>query len=92
MKTTLDLPDDLYRQVKAIAALKGQSVKEWLTQLLRREVAAVDSKRSAAKDAEQEAEAFVQELNRMTALVSARWQGAQDAVAAIREQRRDFAA
>lgn len=92
MKTTLDLPDDLYRQVKAIAALKGQSVKEWLTQLLRREVAAVDAKRSTARDGEQEAEAFIQELNRMTALVSARWQGAQDAVTAIREQRRDFAA
>ena len=40
MKTTLELPDELYRQAKALAALKGQSMKEWLTLLLRREIEA----------------------------------------------------
>lgn len=30
MRTTLDLPDDLFRQVKARAALQGSSLKELL--------------------------------------------------------------
>lgn len=92
MKTTLEIPDDLYRQAKAIAVLKGQTMKEWLTNLLRREVSAVETGQPPAGDSAQEAEAFIQELNRLTALVSANWQGPQDAVAAIREQRRDLGA
>ncbi|WP_126445453.1 hypothetical protein [Sulfuricystis multivorans] len=92
MKTTLELPDDLYRQVKATAALKGQSVKDWLTNLLQREVGAGAS---AIKDMDEtsrrkEAEAFVAELERLAAEVAPRWQGPQDAVAALREARRDF--
>ncbi len=35
MKTTLDIPDELYREVKARAALKGQTVKVLLTEALR---------------------------------------------------------
>jgi hypothetical protein len=31
MRTTLDLPDDLFRQLKARAALMGTTVKELLT-------------------------------------------------------------
>jgi hypothetical protein len=31
MRTTLDLPDGLFRQVKAKAALKGTTIKELLT-------------------------------------------------------------
>jgi len=31
MRTTLDLPDELFRQVKAKAALKGTTIKELLT-------------------------------------------------------------
>ncbi len=31
MRTTLDLPDELFRQMKAKAALKGMSLKELLT-------------------------------------------------------------
>jgi len=90
MKTTLELPDDLYRQAKAIAVLKGMTMKEWLTNLLRREIGAGKAEPSSAQNPEQEAEAFIQELNRLTAEVSAHWQGPQDAVAAIREQRRDL--
>ncbi len=33
MRTTLDIPDDLYRQVKARAALEGKSVREVTTEL-----------------------------------------------------------
>jgi hypothetical protein len=34
MRTTLDLPDDLFRQVKARAALEGASLKELLTRYI----------------------------------------------------------
>jgi hypothetical protein len=36
MKTTLVLPDDIFRQAKARAALKGQSFGKFLEQGLRR--------------------------------------------------------
>lgn len=92
MKTTLELPDDLYRQAKALAALKGQTMKEWLTNLLSREIGAGAGASFPAQSPEQEAEAFMRELNRLGAEVSAHWQGPQDAAAAIREQRRDLGA
>ena len=36
MRTTLDLPDELFRQVKATAALKGATIKELLTRYVER--------------------------------------------------------
>lgn len=91
MKTTLELPDDLYRQAKAIAVLKGQTMKEWLTNLLRREVGA-PAPLEPPDDRQQEIEAFNRQIDRLAKEISAAWQGPQDAVAAIREQRRDLGA
>ena len=34
MRTTLDLPDDLFRQVKAKAALEGAKLKDLLTRFI----------------------------------------------------------
>ena len=34
MRTTLDLPDELFRQVKAKAALDGRSLKELMTEFI----------------------------------------------------------
>jgi hypothetical protein len=34
MRTTVDLPDDLFRRVKARAALKGVSLKEFFADLI----------------------------------------------------------
>jgi hypothetical protein len=34
MKTTLDLPDPLFRKAKATAAERGQSLKEFVTEAL----------------------------------------------------------
>ncbi|WP_419950034.1 hypothetical protein [Candidatus Palauibacter sp.] len=36
MKTTIDIPDDLYRQIKSEAALRGLTLGEITTQLYRR--------------------------------------------------------
>lgn len=35
MKTTVEIPDPLYRQIKARAALKGQTVRAYLTDALK---------------------------------------------------------
>jgi hypothetical protein len=39
MKTTLDLPDRLYRQIKARAALKGQTIKSFFLDAIRDKLA-----------------------------------------------------
>lgn len=39
MKTTFEIPDALYRQIKARAALKGQSVKDFLVEAVRAKLA-----------------------------------------------------
>jgi hypothetical protein len=35
VKTTLELPDDLFRQAKATAAMLGESLKDFITEALR---------------------------------------------------------
>ncbi len=43
MRTTIDLPDTLYRQIKARAALQGLPVKTLVGDLLQRGLAASDA-------------------------------------------------
>ncbi len=38
MRTTIDLPDPLFREAKAVAALRDQSLKEVVVTALRREL------------------------------------------------------
>ncbi len=87
MKTTIEMPDDLFRKAKAVAALRGLSMKQWITDMLRRElgdtpISGEETERKAA------AETFAREIESLAAQVGKSWQGPQDAVAAIREQRR----
>lgn len=35
MKATIEIPDDLFRQIKATAALRGESLKDFITDALR---------------------------------------------------------
>ncbi|MBI5791089.1 MAG: hypothetical protein HZA63_06425 [Rhodocyclales bacterium] len=90
MKTTIEMPDELFRRAKAVAALQGLSMKDWLTNLLRREVGAGNT--APPDDRTKEIQEFNRELDRLSKKISASWQGPQDAVAAIREQRRDLGA
>lgn len=34
MKTTLEIPDELFRQTKAMAALRGESLQDFITEAL----------------------------------------------------------
>jgi len=45
MKTTIDLPDDLYREAKAKAALSGRKLKDLIEQGLRLALAAPAERR-----------------------------------------------
>jgi hypothetical protein len=51
MKTTLELPDRLFRKAKATAAERGQSLKEFVTEALRDKLA-LDSGRARADEPE----------------------------------------
>jgi hypothetical protein len=44
MKTTVEIPDSLYRQVKARAALQGKSIKDFLVEAVRAKIKSDDLK------------------------------------------------
>ena len=47
MKTTVELPDKLYRQIKARAALRGQTIKAFFLDALRDKLATEKSQSQA---------------------------------------------
>ena len=47
MKTTLDIPDNIFRQAKARAALRGVSLRQFVTEALEEKVSAPSSGRSS---------------------------------------------
>lgn len=51
MKTTLELPDPIFRKAKASAAERGQSLKEFVTEALRDKLA-LDTGRAHASEPE----------------------------------------
>ena len=46
MRTTIDMPDALYRKTKAIAALRGSSVKDLIVHAVEREVSEISPAKS----------------------------------------------
>jgi hypothetical protein len=49
MRTTIDLPDTLFREAKAVAALRDQSLKDIVVRALRRELRDGRSTRSRGR-------------------------------------------
>jgi hypothetical protein len=90
MKTTLEMPDKLFRRAKATAAQRGQSLKQLVTVALERELAGLASGAKTSKRKQAEVEASLRELERITKEISAVWPEGVSAVEAIREQRRDL--
>ncbi len=45
MRTTIDMPDALFRKTKAVAALRGSSMKDLIIQAVEREVTSIVRRR-----------------------------------------------
>lgn len=86
MKTTLEMPDKLFRRAKATAAQRGQSLKQLVTVALERELAGPAS--GAKTSGRKRAAAFLRELDKISRKIGAAWPEGVSAVEAIREQRR----
>jgi hypothetical protein len=86
MKTTIDLPDELLRRAKAVAAVRGISVRQLITESLEKELGLARTAAGGARHPD-EAAALMRELDALAVQVSATWVGAQDAVDAMRDQR-----
>jgi hypothetical protein len=87
VKTTLELPDDLLRQAKAMAALRGQTMTQLFTESLQNTLdlpGAVPSAKARSKAAM----VFDKELQALARKVGRSWVGKETAVAAVRKQRR----
>lgn len=50
MKTTLDIPDDIFRQAKARAALRGVPLRQLVTEALREKIVSPSSARNVPSD------------------------------------------
>lgn len=90
MKTTLEMPDKLFRRAKATAAQRGQSLKQLVTVALERELAGPAPVVKSPKRTQAEVKAFMRELKKISKRISAVWPKGVSAVEAIREQRRDL--
>lgn len=66
MKTTVEIPDDLFRAVKARAALQNMRIKDLITQLLARWLTEGDLERKPETESKaervQQMEAWLQDL------------------------------
>ena len=88
MKTTLEMPDKLFRRAKATAPQRGQSLKQLVTVALERELAGPAPVSKSPKRTRAEVEAFLRELKKISKEIGAAWPEGGSAVEAIREQRR----
>ena len=88
MKTTLEMPDELFRRAKATAAQRGQSLNQLVTAALERELAGAVAGARTSKRRRAEVKAFLRELEKVSKVISAAWPEGVSAVDAIREQRR----
>jgi predicted transcriptional regulator len=90
MKTTLEMPDDLFRRVKTTAAKRGQSLKQLVTTALEHELANPSRPAASAKARDAHAKAWLSEFDKLSGQISTRWNSDMSAVDAIREQRREL--
>jgi hypothetical protein len=81
-KTTLEMPEALFRRAKAAAATRGQSLKQLVTGAIERELRATPAARSAT------ALSALRAVRMVAAANAAGWRSELDSVSAVREQRR----
>jgi len=90
MKTTLEMPDELFRRAKSVAAKRGLSLKHLVTTALERELAGPAPGTKSSKRKQAEVEASLREFEKISKKISAVWPKGVSAVEAVREQRRDL--
>jgi hypothetical protein len=90
MKTTLEMPDELFCRAKATAARRGQSLKQLVTAALEHELAKPARPAASAKARKARAKAWLSEFDELSRQISASWNSDMSAVEAIREQRREL--
>lgn len=71
MKTTLEIPDPLFRKAKSIAAERGQSLKEFVTEALRDKVAPSKNRSGSIQPEWMQGFGKLKRLRRETARVQA---------------------
>jgi hypothetical protein len=72
VKTTIEIPDPLFRRAKSTAAERGQSLKELVTEALQEKLTARASRASAAKPSWMRGFGGLRRLRKETARVQAR--------------------
>ena len=81
-KTTLEMSETLFRRAKATAAGRGQTLKQFVTGALEKELGLSESGAIVS------ASMALRRVRQLAKINAASWQTDQDAVAAVREQRR----
>jgi hypothetical protein len=81
-KTTLEMSETLFRRAKATAAGRGQTLKQFVTGALEKELGSSESGSIVS------ASAALRKVRQLAKINAASWQTDQDSVAAVREQRR----
>lgn len=81
-KTTLEMPETLFRRAKAVAASRGQTLKQLVTGALERELGLAEP--PTARDTA----TVLRSVRRLAKANAASWQSELDSVSAVREQRR----
>ena len=72
MKTTIDIPDPLFRKAKSKAAERGQTLKELVTEALQEKLAANTSKILAGEPGWMQGFGKLRRLRKETARIQAR--------------------
>ena len=90
MKTTLEMPDELFRRAKTMAARRGLSLKQLVATALERELAGSAPGARSSRRKQAEVATSLREFERISQEISAAWPEGVSAVDAIREQRRDL--
>lgn len=83
MKTTVDVPDELLRQTKAHAALKGLTVREIVVHAMENELA-----REGDLPSEQSTRSWMHEWEALGKQIGRKWKTRKTAVELVREGRR----
>ena len=81
-KTTLEMPDALFRRAKAAAATRGQSLKQMVIRALERDL------QEHAPSRRLNVSSTMRSIRTVAAANAARWKSKIDSVEAVREQRR----